>query len=288
MAFAQLLLHGILLPEPVCVALERVSEDKAGFVENGDFVAFAQLASLVPSNQRVVDKGSVARQVLEYGDSITAFLLSEEQAMSVRNSGRAKDLVLHMVREASLRMHRWRLTALPVTADQISTCWNAALLLLLLVLFFLALELALAYMLFAVGLRNQRTGNRACLSTAQDHYITAAAVHGHQVPPHLLAFLILDSVRPAFGRVDELRKGLRVGRRWRGEPATDGLAGRTVGRRALGALFGFLRRLSSRFLVSDGRRQRALLQATSGGRRRQAGPLWVCFLALRQLSRSQC
>ena len=77
MAFAQLLLYGVLLSEPVCVALERVPEYKAGLVKDGNLVALAQLASLVPSNKCVVDKSAVARQVFKYRHNIAAFFLCE-------------------------------------------------------------------------------------------------------------------------------------------------------------------------------------------------------------------
>jgi hypothetical protein len=87
MALAQLLLHGVLLSKSVCVALERVSEDEAGFVKDSDFVAFAQFASLVATDKRIVDKGSVARQVFEYGNYITTLLLGEQQTVSVRDGG---------------------------------------------------------------------------------------------------------------------------------------------------------------------------------------------------------
>jgi len=67
----------------VGVALQRVSEDIAGLVQDGNLVTFAQLASLVPSNEDVVDKCSVSRQVFEYSDNIAALLLSEQQTVPV-------------------------------------------------------------------------------------------------------------------------------------------------------------------------------------------------------------
>jgi hypothetical protein len=46
--------------EAVRVAIARVSEEKAGFIENGDFVSVFQLPSLVPTKNLFVDIGAIA------------------------------------------------------------------------------------------------------------------------------------------------------------------------------------------------------------------------------------
>src|SRR5256885_757628 len=76
-SFAQLLLHSVLLLESVCVAFERVSENIATLVEDGNFVAFVQFTALVASNEGVVHKGSIAGQIFEHSNGISAFLLGE-------------------------------------------------------------------------------------------------------------------------------------------------------------------------------------------------------------------
>lgn len=184
-----------------------------------------------------------------------------------------------------------RLTALSVTAYEISARGNTTLLLVFLVMLFLALVLALAHVLLAISLSDDCAGNWTGLSPAQNHYIVSTAVHGHQITPHLFALLILDCICPVFGRVDELRKGLGIRGRRRRKATACSLAGTTGRRGALGAFLAILRRVTSGFLVGDGRRQRALLQTTSVCRRRKArvaGPLGLDLLALRQLSRLQC
>jgi hypothetical protein len=182
------------------------------------------------------------------------------------------------------------LTALSMAANEISASRNTTLLLVLFIMFFLALVLRLAHMLRAIRLSDKRAGNWTGLSTAQDHYVAISAVHGHQVPPHLLALLVLDCIRPASGRVDELRKGLGIRGRRR-QTAAYSLAGAAARGRALGSFLVLLRGLAGGFLVGDGRRQRALLQTASVCRRREArvaGPLGLDLLALRQLLRLRC
>ena len=85
MAFAQLFLQRIQLSEAVCIAPERITENVTGLVEDGNFVAFVQFASLVSSDQGLIDKGSVARQVLEHCNGITTLLLGEQQAVPIRD-----------------------------------------------------------------------------------------------------------------------------------------------------------------------------------------------------------
>jgi hypothetical protein len=127
-----------------------------------------------------------------------------------------------------------------VAADEVSACGETMLLLLILVLLFLCLELSLVHPVYAVGLPNPVGGNRTGLSAAQDHDVARAAVHGHEVAPHLLGFLVVDCIRSALGRVDELREGLRVGRRRRKTSRPTGClagVGGLVGLGALGAFF---------------------------------------------------
>jgi hypothetical protein len=66
MPLAQLFLQGVLLPETVGVAHQWVSEDVTGFAQNGNFVTFVQLASLVAADDCV-----------EYRDRVSAFALVE-------------------------------------------------------------------------------------------------------------------------------------------------------------------------------------------------------------------
>jgi hypothetical protein len=77
MPLAQLFLQGVLLPEAVGVAHQWVSEDVTGFAQNGNFVTFVQLASLVAADDCVVHESSVPRQVFEYRDRVSAFALVE-------------------------------------------------------------------------------------------------------------------------------------------------------------------------------------------------------------------
>lgn len=83
-AFAELLLNLILLMESMCGALERVSEDKSCLLQDGKLVTFLQFAALITPNYRVVDKCAVTGQVFDYSNQVTALLLGEEKAMSVR------------------------------------------------------------------------------------------------------------------------------------------------------------------------------------------------------------
>ena len=50
MALAELLLELVLLGEPMGGALERVSEDEARLIQDGELVAFLQFATLVSAN----------------------------------------------------------------------------------------------------------------------------------------------------------------------------------------------------------------------------------------------
>ena len=52
---------------------------------NFNFIAFAQFASLVPSDESIVDKCAVARQVFDHCNGIAALLLHEKQTVTVRD-----------------------------------------------------------------------------------------------------------------------------------------------------------------------------------------------------------
>jgi hypothetical protein len=60
-----------------------VSEDETGLVQNGNFVSFLQLSSLVPANNCVIYKRSVSREIFEDCDDISALLLGEKQTVAI-------------------------------------------------------------------------------------------------------------------------------------------------------------------------------------------------------------
>jgi hypothetical protein len=56
-------------------------------IQNGNLVAFLQLAALVSADDCVIDKGSVSREILEDGHGVSVLLLREKNAVAVRNGG---------------------------------------------------------------------------------------------------------------------------------------------------------------------------------------------------------
>jgi hypothetical protein len=90
MALAKLLQQCVLLQEGTGGAAARVAEDKARLVQHSYLIMPMQLATLIAADYRFVDKGAVTGQILEDCNGVASPVLSEEQAMSVRD-----DRVIH-------------------------------------------------------------------------------------------------------------------------------------------------------------------------------------------------
>jgi hypothetical protein len=76
-ALSKFLQESILLLENASVPCPGVSEDESGFVKYRNFIMFLELPALVSPDQSFVDKGAIAREILENSYGIVAFVLRE-------------------------------------------------------------------------------------------------------------------------------------------------------------------------------------------------------------------
>lgn len=83
MALAQLLKNFVLLAKSIAVSILRVVEHETCLIENGDLVCVLKLSTLIPSNNSLIDKRSVARKILYDSNSLSVFVLVEYQAMPI-------------------------------------------------------------------------------------------------------------------------------------------------------------------------------------------------------------
>ena len=83
MALSELLEQSILLQESTCLSTVGVSEDEARLAVNRNFISIFQLSPLITANECFVDEGAILRKVFKDGNRVCAFVLREEQAVSV-------------------------------------------------------------------------------------------------------------------------------------------------------------------------------------------------------------
>jgi hypothetical protein len=77
MAFSEFVDKSVLLQEGVCLAILGVSENETSLVEHGDLVVLLELSPLVPPNKRIVDKCSIAREILQDSNRVITLVLGE-------------------------------------------------------------------------------------------------------------------------------------------------------------------------------------------------------------------
>lgn len=83
MAFPELLLNAILLPEATCISRSWIAKDEACYIKDCNLVAVLQLATFVSANNLPIDKRPVARQIFQNCNEITPLLLVEYYAMAI-------------------------------------------------------------------------------------------------------------------------------------------------------------------------------------------------------------
>jgi hypothetical protein len=83
MAFPKLLQDPVLLTESIAVPILRVVEHEPCLIEDGYLVCVFELTTLVPSNDGLIDKGPVARKILNESYGLPVLVLIEYQAMSI-------------------------------------------------------------------------------------------------------------------------------------------------------------------------------------------------------------
>lgn len=90
MTLAKLLKFPVLVAEATGVTGTWIAEDESRFIQDRDLIAVFKLTVLVAAHQGVIDKGSVAGQVLQDGDHIPFLFFREEQKVTIGN-GRTFD-----------------------------------------------------------------------------------------------------------------------------------------------------------------------------------------------------
>lgn len=85
MPFAQLLQYPILLAKCTSISVTRVIEQASCLIQDRDLVPVLELAALIPSNDGLIHKGSVAREVFNECHTLAFFGLIEDNAMAIRD-----------------------------------------------------------------------------------------------------------------------------------------------------------------------------------------------------------
>ena len=91
MALAKLLEDPVLVAETMGISRTRVAEDKPGFVQNRYFIADLPTRGSGSGPQGIVDKGSVAGEILQHRHHIALSVLGENEKMPIGDGGNIKD-----------------------------------------------------------------------------------------------------------------------------------------------------------------------------------------------------
>lgn len=96
MPLAKLLKYSILLPERVTIPILRIVEYKSSLVKDGYLVCVFELSALVPSNNSLIDKRAITREILHNRDSLSIFAFVEYETMTIRDSGQLKNPICEL------------------------------------------------------------------------------------------------------------------------------------------------------------------------------------------------